>query len=1085
MPTVLFAENLYSFRRTSSLISISIQPPTPTSQQLAAIDDKVTEAHNLFLGGRNQGAIDAYNQAASLIFRFLSPDFPLMLGITPPLHPALFDPLLSLAGEWLNMLPVPSPDAVVLPRLQPDPAVLGGDAKFAGIGLGSHTFENPAQKSAAADMSVAQRFLADGNEGAARFFRERAQQTDAVTAKLLEAGLQPPPPAPNSPGEVRISTAPAPSLLKAPFGAIHPLNATNIHLDAFGRQLAGTVLAPAFRDLPVAVKQGRTLGVAADGGVKTLRWDATAGPPPVPEIRALVYESRVTLKGVESLAALSMASSLLSDVAISLPHLYYYVIPLGLAECYHALGDYQTAEARYFSAASYTFLNPEVEALYLFKRLALLYLDWGNSLFRDGNPAAALPIYQNVLVADGTVPSSPLYKTASLATGATIGQSIIGNLANAEALAVNPEISATIVEIHQQLIKILGGLDFWGFFTATVPIWTFDYLQSVASNFTQLAISAERDFINFQDRADQANLSRLQLQQQVAQGQAEINAAQMQAAAANFEAQVYRDGLKLAQDRAKNARDNAAEYAAKSAHAAALQAAAQQVSGGDDGNTRDLNDLANQLLSTGFIEGSRGTIAAADQLAGSKVNQQYEVDSMNRQANELDQAAVQATSEVAAAAARVNAAQATVTVARLRAQGAQQMLDAFSNQFFTPDVWYALATSMYRLYRRYLDMALRVARLMQQAYNFENDQSLHIVKADYATDEVKGLLAAESLLADINTFTFDLITNTTGKSQPIRQTISLAERYPFLFENRLRTTGVMEFETRMDDFDDYYPGTYAGRIEMVEVEVEGIVPIAGISGTLTNSGISTYRRPSFFPPGSAKKFRVQSRETLVLSDYNPRQDAIVATSDQRQLKVFEGAGVASSWRLELPRGLNDIDYSSLTDVRLTFTYKARFDPVLKDIVLAQLAALPGVNNRQRSLPLRWLYPDAFFRFQKTGTLDFTLRASDFRRNETDPNLTGLALLVVTDGTMPPGGITLSLATPAHTAGAKAVTDAQGMIEAAPGNPWNALANGATRGNYVLTVSAADNPALVKAGLLNLTPVVNLVLILEYVYKPRV
>jgi receptor-binding and translocation channel-forming TcA subunit of Tc toxin len=1085
MPTVAFAENLYSFRRTSSLISISIQPPTPTSQQLAAIDEKVTEAHNLFLGGRNQGAIDAYNQAASLIFRFLSPDFPLIAGTFPPLHPALFDPLLSLAGEWLNMLPVPSPDAVVQPRLQPDPGLLGGAAQLTAIGLGSNAFQNPAQKSAAADMSVAQRFLADGNEGAGRFFQARAQNTDPATVKLLEAGLQQPQPAPNPTGEVKINTAPAAGLLKTPLGAIHPLDATTTRLDALGRQLAGTVLTPAFSNLPASVKQGRTLGVAAEGGVKGLSWDASAGPPPLPEIRALVYESRVALKGIDSLATLTMASFYLSDVAISLPHLYYYVIPLGLAECYHALGDYQKAEAQYFSAASYAFLNPDVEAVYLFKRLAVLYLDWGNSLFRDGNAADALPIYQNVLMADGTVPSSPLYKTASLSPGATIGQNIIGNLANAAALAVNPEISATIVEIHQQLLKILGGLDFWGFFTATVPIWTFDYLQSVASNFTQLAIGAERDFINFQDRADQANLSRLQLQQQVAQGQAEVNAAQMQADAANFESQVYRDGLKLAQDRAKNARKNATEYAGTSAHAAALQAASQQVSGGDDGNTRDLNDLANQLLASGFIEGSKATIAAATQLAGSKVNQQYEVDSMNRQANELDQAAVQAQSEVAAADARLNAANAGVTVARLRAQGAQQMLDAFSNQFFTPDVWYAMATSMYRLYRRYLDMALRVARLMQQAYNFENDQSLHIVKADYATDEVKGLLAAEALLADINTFTFDLITNTTGKSQPIRQTISLAERYPFLFENQLRTTGVMEFETRMDDFDSYYPGTYAGRIEAVEVEVEGIVPVAGISGTLTNSGISTYRRPSLFPPGSAKKFRVQSRETLVLSDFNPRQDAIVATSDQRQLKVFEGAGVASSWRLELPRGVNDIDYTSLTDVRLTFTYKARFDPVLKDTVLAELAALPGVNNRQRSLPLRWLYPDAFFRFQKTGTLDFTLRAADFRRNETDPNLTGLALLLVTDGSVPSAGITLSLETPAHPAGAKAVTDAQGSIEAAPANPWNALANGATRGNYVLAVSAADNPGLVKAGVLNLTPIVNLVLILEYTYKPRV
>ena len=39
----------------------------------------------------------------------------------------------------------------------------------------------------------------------------------------------------------------------------------------------------------------------------------------------------------------------------------------------------------------------------------------------------------------------------------------------------------------------------------------------------------------------------------------------------------------------------------------------------------------------------------------------------------------------------------------------------------------------------------------------------------------------------------------------------------------------MEFETRIDDFDYLYPGTYAGRIENVEIEVVGIIPSSGIS----------------------------------------------------------------------------------------------------------------------------------------------------------------------------------------------------------------------------------------------------------------
>ncbi len=102
-------------------------------------------------------------------------------------------------------------------------------------------------------------------------------------------------------------------------------------------------------------------------------------------------------------------------------------------------------------------------------------------------------------------------------------------------------------------------------------------------------------------------------------------------------------------------------------------------------------------------------------------------------------------------------------------------------------------------------MAIKVARLMQQAYNFETDQTLTWIKNSYSSNSVKGILGADALMADIQQFTYDLVTSTKSKPQPIRQTISLASNYPFLFQSQFRTTGVMEFETRVDDFDALYP----------------------------------------------------------------------------------------------------------------------------------------------------------------------------------------------------------------------------------------------------------------------------------------
>ncbi|MBV8140101.1 MAG: hypothetical protein JO121_31340, partial [Deltaproteobacteria bacterium] len=628
------------------------------------------------------------------------------------------------------------------------------------------------------------------------------------------------------------------------------------------------------------------------------------------------------------------------------------------------------------------------------------------------------------------------------------------------------------------------------------PIWTFDYLQNVAINFTQLAINAEKDFISFQERADQGTLTRQQLQQDITQANAEVDAAQAQIDAAAAEQTAYEDGAALANQRASDATQNVTDYSSTSEMSIVYQATSQQLAGGDDGDPNQLNGIADALQGIGdagqrlregwHLEGSAATLAAGNQLAASRYTRQYEIAAMQREANELGLAATQAGDEAAAAKARTNAAKAAKAVADAHQQAATQNLAAFDEQFFTPDVWYRLANASYRLYRRYLYMAIRTARLMQRAYNFETDQTLRWIKSDYTTDEVKGLLGAEALMADIQSFSFDLITSRASKPQPIKQTISLYNQYGFAFENQLRKTGIMEFQTHIEDFDFYYPGTYAGRIEAVEVSIIGVLPPTGISGTLTNSGISSYRTPASVSGAGTStpvKFRVQSKETLILSDYSARQDTLLVTNNSGMLRIMQGAGLASTWRLELPKAINDIDYGALTDVQLTFYYKARYDPLLHDAVIAQLATLPGINTRQRGIPLRWIYPDAYFHFQDTGNLSITLKKSDFRTNETNPVLTSVGLLVATDGSVSAGGIKVSLATPTHAAIA-AVTDAAGQINSERASPWAPLASGAMIGGYSLSLTATDNPQLVKNGKLDLTPLVNIALLLQYQFTPR-
>jgi len=1037
----VIGSQLYSFRYTASVFGTVFQPDTPAAAALAAIEAKLTEGHADFLAGQYQPAIDAYHQAASLIYGQLHP--PAVGGTGAiSLAPGLFTPMLSLGLEWMNVLAPTVPVAATRPRVLAEIAPLAAGAPPSdALGLRSQVVDQGSNADAAADWQYSQTLTAQANPKAAQFFLNRAQQAAPELVKQLQA-----------------------------------VASSQVSLDP-GSSISRVALPP-------ALTVSRTYGIQQAGVISTLTWAVGDGPP-VPQAITTLYQSRVTTNDLTLLRNLPACPA---DLAADLPRIYFYVIPLALAECYHALGDYTDAETDYLQAASYQFLNTTVEAPYLWARLATLYLDWGDSLFRQGDAPDALPIYSRLINPDDTEPSSALYTTAALQPGADIARQVLANLAGISTLNLDPDIVSVIAAVRGQLAKISGGLDFWGFWTSTVPIWTFDYLQGAATNFAQLAVSIERDVIDFWDRADQATLTRQQLASSASAATAEISAAQTQVIAAQAQQVVYQDGSALAAQRATDATANAAEYATQSDLAISYQASSAQISGGDDGDPNELNQLADQLLSGQGFSGSTGTVAAATQLAGAKANRQYEIDSLNRQASELAAAQAQANAEVSAAAAQTTAAQAALAVATIKAQGAAALLGAFDDQTFTADVWQRMGDVLFRLYQRYLAMALYAAKLMQQAYNFETDQALAVIKPDYSTDEVKGLLGADSLLADIESFSYDLISSARGKPQPVKQTISLAERYPFTFETQLRRGGAMDFQTTLDDFDSYYPGAYAGRIAAVEVDVDGLVPPAGVSGSLTNAGISVYRLPFAAWPDQATpavKYRVQSRETLVLSDYAARDDALLIQADSRQLRIFEGAGVASTWHLELPKAINDIDYGALLDVRLTFYYQARYDPGIAAAVSQQLAGRPGFTARQRAIPLRWIYPDAFFAFQAAGTLSFSLAPRDFRNNETQPQLTAVGVVIATDGSVTAGGLNVGLATPASAVPVTATLDGNGLADSGTsGSPWAPLAAGTALGGYTITLAAADNPTLAPGGTLNLAPIVNIALLMNYTFTPR-
>lgn len=1061
----------YGFRRDRAVITAAVAA-APSTSTLARIEQLLVAAADDYRARRYNAAIEGYQSARSLIWGQL---FPLKkFDDRIAVRPDLIKTLLSYSAEWLNVLPVEQAVDGVRPRetLEIDGPVFGLLSEATGsVATG-----------AIADFQLSQRLRDDGNAKSADFFLDRAKTAAPdFIAKLTALD------APAAGGGADAAAQPAPRLRRALSPAAGRLAAG---VADNGLEVAAVRLNPGIADAfrvaaevaPVAVPPEltvakRSYAFPVGDVAKTIEWSAGAAPA-TDDLITTLYEARKALKVLPDVL---IRPDKTADVAAGLAHAWYYETALGLAESYHALGQWPQAEQWYLAAARYEYLNAEVEAPYVWSRLATLYRDWGDRLFRDDDPAAALPLYEKVLTTDGAAPATDLYTIAGLAPGADQARDVIAHLADPDAITASPAISAVIFDISAQLAKIAGGLDFWGHWAQHVPIWTFDYLQSVAINLCQLAVGAERDTISFWEKADAGALTRVQLTQNVSQSKAEQQAALRAVDAAKAETDAYRAAQAVATLRASDARANVAEYTAKSWDWTMHQALSQQLSGGEDGSGSELNALADRMMQGGYsIDGDRGTLAAAESLTAARQQREYEIDSMKRQAAELDAAAAQAGKEVAASQARAVATQAQANAAALRAANAQQLLAAFDDQRFTPDVWNALGDRMRQISDRYLVMALDIAKRMQRAYNFENDVAVAIVRPDYSSDEVHGLLASDSLLADVNSFTYDLITSTSPSPQPVKQTISLAQRYPFLFETQLRRTGRIDFQTGLDDFDAVYPGTYAGRIEHVEISVDGIVPARGISGTLTNAGISHFRTPSGGLTPGAVKHRVQNRETLVLSDFDPRVDALLDHPDPRRLRVFEGAGVASAWTLDFPKDANELDFASIVDVRLTFTYTTRFDPDLKAAVVADLAARPGAHERTRPFPLRWVFADAFFGFYGTGILEVTLDQSAFSSTERNPVLKGLSLIATTTPAARADGIVLEVTAPGK-APVTVTTLADGTVDA---TALAAAVGGEARGDYRIAVPPAQNPTWFAAGQPALDEIDNIALVLDYTFTPR-
>jgi tetratricopeptide (TPR) repeat protein len=240
-------------------------------------------------------------------------------------------------------------------------------------------------------------------------------------------------------------------------------------------------------------QRARTWTVGVPTGRTTATFVVGEGKPAVPEqVAERLYRSRVSKDRAIDLSVIFVDAA---TVSFYLGHLYGYVLPLKIGDCFHELGQYAEAEASYRQAAGYGSLNTTIEASQVWVRLARNVLQHASTLYQAESFPAARAEYEKIITRTHQVPASFRYTTTALDDPANEARTLIGGIDNDPLPEVNPEIAAVVLEALSLLTQLRAGLDYYGLLLS--PIHTFELLQQVSRGFAQQAVQAEREFINF------------------------------------------------------------------------------------------------------------------------------------------------------------------------------------------------------------------------------------------------------------------------------------------------------------------------------------------------------------------------------------------------------------------------------------------------------------------------------------------------------------------------------------------------------------------------------------------------------------
>ena len=298
----------------------------------------------------------------------------------------------------------------------------------------------------------------------------------------------------------------------------------------------------------------------------------------------------------------------------------------------------------------------------------------------------------------------------------------------------------------------------------------------------------------------------------------------------------------------------------------------------------------------------------------------------------------------------------------------QESYDVLSSKFTNEQLYLWMAGEINTLYRSAFDMAYKMAKQAEGAYNYElcpNSPRLPLA-TDYFNAQNKGLLAGEKLYMELKKMEADYLADNKRKFE-LTKHVSMAMLDPQKILD-LRSGGNCSIELPEVLFDLDHPGHINRRIKSVSLTipcVAGAYTSISADLSLINSSIITDDQGNVFSP---KKKITRMATSSAVNDSGLFE---LNFNDARYLP-FEGAGAASQWSLTLPNTIRQFDYNSINDVIMHINYTAEDAgnrTAVEDKLVDDLIELSTGENLASMFSLKAQYPEAW---AKVGTEDVTI-----------------------------------------------------------------------------------------------------------------